>query len=220
MWSYNYTYPSYISHHGIKGQKWGIRRYQNEDGTLTAAGKRQLRKDNRERRKLTRRTAAAAKHLKSSVEDTDSANRRYNSAKNEYRKANAQLAVFKSGRAKKQQRIDAARDELDSASENVEKSRVNLRRANRFYNESSEALTSHVSQMMDDFGSQNVKSLQTKTVRYGEDYTRDIIKTGITVANLPVIGNSYTGSQVSKYENRIRDEKVRDRTDSRDKYDY
>ena len=29
----------YLSHHGIKGQKWGIRRFQNPDGTLTAAGK-------------------------------------------------------------------------------------------------------------------------------------------------------------------------------------
>ena len=29
-----------LYHHGIKGQKWGIRRYQNEDGTLTVAGKR------------------------------------------------------------------------------------------------------------------------------------------------------------------------------------
>lgn len=31
---------NYISHHGIKGQKWGIRRFQNEDGTLTEAGKK------------------------------------------------------------------------------------------------------------------------------------------------------------------------------------
>lgn len=30
---------NYLAHHGIKGQKWGIRRYQNEDGTLTAEGK-------------------------------------------------------------------------------------------------------------------------------------------------------------------------------------
>lgn len=29
----------YLSHHGIKGQKWGIRRFQNPDGTLTTAGK-------------------------------------------------------------------------------------------------------------------------------------------------------------------------------------
>lgn len=30
---------SYLYHHGIKGQKWGVRRFQNEDRTLTPAGK-------------------------------------------------------------------------------------------------------------------------------------------------------------------------------------
>ena len=28
-----------LAHHGIKGMKWGVRRYQNEDGSLTNAGK-------------------------------------------------------------------------------------------------------------------------------------------------------------------------------------
>jgi hypothetical protein len=32
--------PDELYHHGIKGQRWGIRRYQNPDGTLTEAGKR------------------------------------------------------------------------------------------------------------------------------------------------------------------------------------
>ena len=35
----------HLEHHGIKGQKWGVRRYQNEDGTLTEAGKKRLAKD-------------------------------------------------------------------------------------------------------------------------------------------------------------------------------
>lgn len=37
-------YPSYLVHYGAKGQKWGIRKYQNEDGTLTAEGKLRYRK--------------------------------------------------------------------------------------------------------------------------------------------------------------------------------
>ena len=28
-----------LSHHGILGMKWGIRRFQNKDGSLTSKGK-------------------------------------------------------------------------------------------------------------------------------------------------------------------------------------
>jgi hypothetical protein len=34
-----------LCHHGIKGQKWGIRRFQNPDGTLTPAGRERYYKD-------------------------------------------------------------------------------------------------------------------------------------------------------------------------------
>ena len=30
---------TYLVHHGIKGQKWGVRRYQNNDGSLTPEGR-------------------------------------------------------------------------------------------------------------------------------------------------------------------------------------
>ena len=33
-------YNDELYHHGIRGQKWGVRRFQNADGSLTSAGKK------------------------------------------------------------------------------------------------------------------------------------------------------------------------------------
>lgn len=33
---------SFLAHHGILGQKWGVRRFQNKDGSLTAEGKKRF----------------------------------------------------------------------------------------------------------------------------------------------------------------------------------
>lgn len=61
------TYEQYLMHHGIRGQKWGERRFQNQDGSLTPEGRKRygikglFRRANEIERKVT--TAKYAKRL-------------------------------------------------------------------------------------------------------------------------------------------------------------
>ena len=64
-----------LSHHGIKGQKWGVRRFQNSDGSLTPAGeKRYGTKEERMRaREKSKEDRARSKELKSSLKSAKKA---------------------------------------------------------------------------------------------------------------------------------------------------
>lgn len=57
----NMQYSNELYRHGIKGQKWGVRRFQNHDGTLTSSGRK--RKARVEKRELKRDRAEVKKAL-------------------------------------------------------------------------------------------------------------------------------------------------------------
>lgn len=76
-----------LAHYGIKGMKWGVRRYQNKDGSYTSAGKNRRKtyssdyEDTRELRKKS--------YKELSNEDLRKLNKRMN-LESEYRRLNPQ----------------------------------------------------------------------------------------------------------------------------------
>lgn len=48
-----------LYHYGVKGQKWGVRRYRNKNGSLTSAGKKKAKANREDNKKLAKKIAVA-----------------------------------------------------------------------------------------------------------------------------------------------------------------
>ena len=134
MWQYNNTNELY--HFGIKGMKWGVRRYQNEDGSLTPAGKKhygnmsddKLQKSLYKQVKKTRANQSdwsnqwnvnntIGKHSKA-VEDRYRKDVKKFQSSDEYKKAMRKLAELD----KKAERGEISQDQYDKQYINIRKS--------------------------------------------------------------------------------------------------
>lgn len=141
-------------HHGILGQRWGVRRYQNANGTLTAAGRRRLGNsvsyDNNGRISSSDRARAQSQIHSNVANDYRNASTALQSASNAARSA---ASLTEKSKNLKREKAKAAIDTTKMSDADLQKAinRLNMER--------------------------NYKSLMTENITSGHDYVSSILST-------------------------------------------
>lgn len=197
-----------IYHHGILGQRWGIRRFQNEDGTLTEEGRRrygQYKADRKDVKTATRHLAASKRNLVSRAKAQDDDAYAYRQAYADLTKVNGKLYAPWS-QAKKRTDVQSATDEVTRRGEQWERTKSEYMRAKRLYDNDLTELKNKTASMVSKYGKESVKELRYKKSEIGETFVMDLVKTGVTVADLPLFGTKYTADYISRkdYVDRVK----------------
>ena len=148
-----------LYHYGIKGMKWGVRRYQNQDGSLTTAGKKKeykksLKTDKKIRRDLELKAYDSARFANAYSKKSKSYSKKYEKA----------IAKDPTKSNQKTQRIENTKNLLDS----------NAKSWNTYNSKNVQRLKKQVDFMISKYSNTKIKDINVKTTKKGIEYVKSI----------------------------------------------
>ena len=195
---YYYLHSSELYHHGILGMKWGVRRYQNKDGSLTAAGrKRYAKEEYKNNKKIAKEKYRAAKESADRQYESDTVEKRQalDQEKERFAEKNAETNRRYERKIRAQENIrNKAKEEMDFwedpdsyfYQENQEKyinanTKISELKANKTYDEYTNRLLYNAAVVkINELYADKVRDAETRKyaayVAAGEEYTNDLKK--------------------------------------------
>ena len=193
-----YYHSSELYHHGILGMKWGVRRYQNKDGSLTAAGrKRYAKEEYKNNKKIAKEKYRAAKESADRQYESDTVEKRQalDQEKERFAEKNAETNRHYERKIRAQENIrNKAKEEMDFwedpdsyfYQENQEKyinanTKISELKANKTYDEYTNRLLYNAAVVkINELYADKVRDAETRKyaayVAAGEEYANDLKK--------------------------------------------
>ena len=194
----------YLEHHGILGQRWGVRRFQNPDGSLTKSGQKRYGSY----------TDRSSKQIENRLNDLDKAIG-YNK-KSMKRLQNDTLKIYKKYQNKTQKAIDKGKKPPKISKHNIKKlkkNEFNYEKCKQYVDIGNAEIKDTIKRV----GKKNIKSKEVNRILLNG---KDVVKiSALSVGTLPLavlpgpnmVGIAAVGAIVSTSSQKGTKYKVRDR---------